>query len=65
MFQLCSLMEKGSWTLERDEDLTAPYAYSGPTWVAFDDSVSTAIKVNSLICSLCSMYVLKGRYLVE
>lgn len=44
-FQLCSLFKKKNWTLERDEDLTAPYAYSGDTWLAFEDEISVNIKV--------------------
>nr|XP_018912156.1 PREDICTED: uncharacterized protein LOC109040634 [Bemisia tabaci]XP_018912157.1 PREDICTED: uncharacterized protein LOC109040634 [Bemisia tabaci]XP_018912158.1 PREDICTED: uncharacterized protein LOC109040634 [Bemisia tabaci] len=42
--QLCRLMSNGTWTVERDEDLTAPYAYNNATWVAFDDSTSASIK---------------------
>ncbi|XP_024084279.1 uncharacterized protein LOC106673894 [Cimex lectularius] len=42
--QLCKMMDEGGWTLERDEDLTAPYAYKGTDWVAFDDSISASIK---------------------
>lgn len=38
-------MEEGGWTVERDEDLTAPYAYKNGSWVAFDDTTSAAIKV--------------------
>ncbi|XP_066905020.1 uncharacterized protein [Halyomorpha halys] len=47
--ELCSLIENGVWTLERDEDLTAPYAYSSSTWLAFDDSVSAAIKAKYIL----------------
>ncbi|KAK6623872.1 hypothetical protein RUM44_010728 [Polyplax serrata] len=42
--ELCSLFKKKNWTLERDEDLTAPYAYSGDTWLAFEDEISVNIK---------------------
>jgi hypothetical protein len=38
-------MEEGGWTVERDEDLTAPYAFRDQTWIAFDDTISAAIKV--------------------
>ncbi|XP_043251298.1 hornerin-like isoform X2 [Colletes gigas] len=42
--QLCDLMNKGEWTVERDEDLTAPYAFKNKTWIAFEDKISIAIK---------------------
>ncbi|XP_075231854.1 uncharacterized protein LOC142330474 [Lycorma delicatula] len=42
--ELCTLMAEGKWTIERDEDLTAPYAFKNDTWLAFDDPTSTAIK---------------------
>nr|AJO25038.1 chitinase [Nilaparvata lugens] len=42
--EVCALMSEGKWTLERDEDLTAPYAYSNDTWLAFDDKISASIK---------------------
>lgn len=40
------MMSEGNWTVERDEDLTGPYAFSNHTWVAFDDPTSIKIKVN-------------------
>ncbi|RZF41780.1 hypothetical protein LSTR_LSTR012297 [Laodelphax striatellus] len=42
--EVCALMSEGKWTLERDEDLTAPYAFSNDTWLAFDDKISASIK---------------------
>ena len=45
LFQVCQILSKGNWTLERDEDLTAPYSYLGTKWVAFDDDTSLKIKV--------------------
>ncbi|XP_076172462.1 uncharacterized protein LOC143149186 [Ptiloglossa arizonensis] len=42
--QLCNLMNTGEWTIERDEDLTAPYAFKNKTWVAFEDKISISIK---------------------
>ncbi|XP_076235089.1 uncharacterized protein LOC143179660 [Calliopsis andreniformis] len=42
--QLCDLISKDEWTIERDEDLTAPYAFKNRTWVAFEDKISIAIK---------------------
>ncbi|XP_026670311.1 mucin-19-like isoform X2 [Ceratina calcarata] len=42
--QLCDLMNKGEWTVERDEDLTAPYAFKDKTWIAFEDKISISIK---------------------
>lgn len=47
VLQLCTLMSTGGWTVERDEDLTAPYAFHDTTWVAFDDPTSVSIKVSS------------------
>jgi len=44
-FQMCNLLKSGDWTVERDEDLTAPYAFSKTTWLAFEDEVSVNIKV--------------------
>ncbi|XP_017763210.1 PREDICTED: mucin-19-like isoform X2 [Eufriesea mexicana] len=42
--QLCDLMKGGEWTVERDEDLTAPYAFKDKKWIAFEDRISVAIK---------------------
>ncbi|XP_063234548.1 uncharacterized protein LOC134537730 [Bacillus rossius redtenbacheri] len=42
--KLCSLLSEGGWTMERDEDLTAPYAFRNNTWLAFDDHISAGIK---------------------
>jgi hypothetical protein len=42
------LISAGGWTIERDEDLTAPYAFKNNTWLAFDDSISVGIKVQSV-----------------
>ncbi|KAJ8892465.1 hypothetical protein PR048_005045 [Dryococelus australis] len=42
--KLCSLLSDGGWTMERDEDLTAPYAFRNKTWLAFDDHISAGIK---------------------
>ena len=39
-------MSTGNWTVERDEDLTAPYAFMNHTWMAFDDPTSLKIKVS-------------------
>ena len=47
-FQLCDLMSTGEWILERDDDLTAPYAFKKENWVAFEDNISIGIKVNIL-----------------
>lgn len=41
---MCEEMKEGNWTIERDEDLTAPYAFMNKTWMSFDDSVSVSIK---------------------
>ncbi|XP_057372693.1 uncharacterized protein LOC130693540 [Daphnia carinata] len=43
--QLCSLLSKGNWTVERDDDLTGTYAYSEDgDWIAFDDEIAAQIK---------------------
>lgn len=42
------MMETGNWTVERDEDLTGPYAFLNTTWLAFDDPISAMIKVGQL-----------------
>ncbi len=42
--QVCSALKKGNWTLEREEDMTGPYAFSGKSWLAFDDEASLKIK---------------------
>lgn len=48
-FQMCSLLKTGDWTVERDEDLTAPYAFSKTTWLAFEDEVSINIKAKYIL----------------
>ena len=35
--------------MERDEDLTAPYAFQNKTWIAFEDKISVGIKVRMQI----------------
>merc|ERR1719397_898687 len=47
--QVCHLLSRGNWTLERDEDLTAPYAFLGPKWLAFDDDTSLKIKAKYVL----------------
>ncbi|XP_012225078.2 serine-rich adhesin for platelets [Linepithema humile] len=42
--QLCEAINNGEWTVERDEDLTAPYAFQNKTWIAFEDKISVGIK---------------------
>ncbi|XP_036142688.1 mucin-19 [Monomorium pharaonis] len=42
--QLCEAINTGEWTVERDEDLTAPYAFQNKTWIAFEDKISVGIK---------------------
>ncbi|KAL6424627.1 hypothetical protein ACFW04_009964 [Cataglyphis niger] len=42
--QLCDAMNDGEWIVERDEDLTAPYAFQNKTWIAFEDKISVGIK---------------------
>ena len=39
----------GNWTLERDEDLTGPYAFLGNKWIAFDDDTSLKIKAKYVL----------------
>lgn len=47
--QLCDAINDGEWTVERDEDLTAPYAFKNTTWIAFEDETSLKIKVGIVI----------------
>ncbi|KAK4298653.1 hypothetical protein Pmani_029009 [Petrolisthes manimaculis] len=42
--QVCQMVRGENMTVERDEDLTAPYAFSNNTWLAFDDPTSVKIK---------------------
>ncbi|XP_034934501.1 uncharacterized protein [Chelonus insularis] len=42
--QLCNEILQGEWTIERDEDLTAPYAFKNDSWIAFEDKISSKIK---------------------
>ncbi|KAL0893318.1 hypothetical protein ABMA27_014909 [Loxostege sticticalis] len=42
--ELCRLLQKGRWTLERDQDLSGPYAFKNTTWIAFEDSSSVDVK---------------------
>ncbi|KAI5652070.1 chitin binding peritrophin-A domain-containing protein [Phthorimaea operculella] len=42
--ELCRLLQKGRWTLERDQDLSAPYAFKDKTWISFEDSSSVDVK---------------------
>ncbi|KAJ0177390.1 hypothetical protein K1T71_007399 [Dendrolimus kikuchii] len=41
---LCRLLQKGRWTLERDQDLSAPYAFKNKTWISFEDASSVDVK---------------------
>ncbi|XP_046820279.1 mucin-19-like isoform X2 [Vespa crabro] len=42
--EFCESMDDGEWTIERDEDLTGPYAFKNKTWIAFEDKISAGIK---------------------
>ncbi|XP_047506922.1 uncharacterized protein LOC125050897 isoform X2 [Pieris napi] len=42
--QLCRQLQRGRWTLERDQDLSAPYAFKNETWISFEDSSSVDVK---------------------
>ncbi|XP_043281935.1 filaggrin-2-like [Venturia canescens] len=42
--EMCAAMEQGEWIVERDEDLTAPYAFKDDIWIAFEDKISAGIK---------------------
>ncbi|XP_031765202.2 uncharacterized protein LOC113513838 [Galleria mellonella] len=42
--EVCRLLQKGRWTLERDQDLSAPYAFKNTTWISFEDSSSVDVK---------------------
>ncbi|XP_018011225.1 serine-rich adhesin for platelets, partial [Hyalella azteca] len=41
---ICNETSRGTWTVERDEDLTAPYAFANSTWIAYEDPTSLRIK---------------------
>ncbi|XP_041977981.1 uncharacterized protein LOC121732231 isoform X2 [Aricia agestis] len=42
--ELCRQLQDGRWTLERDQDLSAPYAFKDKTWISFEDSSSVDVK---------------------
>ena len=43
-------MRNGNWTVEREEDMTGPYAFDDiKSWMAFDDSTSLIIKTKYAI----------------
>ncbi|XP_022830832.1 uncharacterized protein LOC111359490 [Spodoptera litura] len=42
--ELCRQLRSGRWTLERDQDLSAPYAFKNKTWISFEDSSSIDVK---------------------
>ena len=43
--QVCQTLKKGNWTVERDEDMTGPFAFDDKKhWMAFDDATSLKIK---------------------
>ena len=35
------------WLEDRNDDMTAPYAYHYLSWVAYDDELSVAVKVST------------------
>ena len=44
---MCSVMNEGNWTVERDDDLTGTYAYSSQgEWISFDDDLASKIKAS-------------------
>lgn len=53
---MCEQMNEGNWTIERDEDLTAPYAFMNKTWMSFDDRVSVSIKVCIFLIAKNNIY---------
>ena len=43
-------MRNGNWTVEREEDMTGPYAFDDvKSWMAFDDATSLIIKTKYAI----------------
>ncbi|CAH3831113.1 unnamed protein product [Pieris brassicae] len=42
--ELCRQLQRGRWTLERDQDLSGPYAFKNETWISFEDSSSVDVK---------------------
>lgn len=45
--------------MERDEDLTAPYAFRNKTWISFEDKISVGIKVYVQILHLETLCIYK------
>ena len=43
--KVCQSLKKDNWTVERDGDMTGPYAFDEKNhWLAFDDATSLKIK---------------------
>lgn len=47
--QVCHALSIGNWTIERDEDFTAPYSFSGKRWIALEDEISVKIKAKYVL----------------
>lgn len=53
-------MEKfneGGWTTGWDDEQQVPYAYSGTTWLSYDNEESIALKVYTIIIILNRYYI--------
>lgn len=65
--EMCEAMEQGEWIVERDEDLTAPYAFKDDTWIAFEDKISAGIKVRIILSSygVSSKHLFSKRFIID
>lgn len=43
--QFCALQHNLNFSVQRDADLTAPYAISGDAFMGFEDALSLRLKV--------------------
>ena len=47
---MCKTLRNGNWTVEREEDMTGPYAFDDiKSWMSFDDATSLIIKTKYAI----------------
>lgn len=54
------IMEKfneGGWTTGWDDEQQVPYAYSGTTWLSYDNEESIALKVYTTIITFNRYYI--------
>nr|KAG5692679.1 hypothetical protein BaRGS_028479 [Batillaria attramentaria] len=46
-YEVCSLIKEGGYSIRRDGNARAPYAYSGDQWISYDDVESLQEKVHT------------------